>query len=169
MKRILAAALLAGISFQPAFAADAAPSGKSITFKTAEGVEAGTARLTESPHGVLIHLDLHDITPGEHAFHIHENGTCDPATKFESAGGHFNPDKDEHGYQAAKGPHDGDMPNLVVPENGKIQANIFNEEVEMKDLLADNGTALIVHAGADDYKSQPSGNAGDRFACAEIK
>lgn len=147
----------------------ASASGKTVTFNNAEGLETGTAILTPANEGLLIKLNLRNLPPGEHAFHIHENGVCDAAAKFESAGGHYNPDSDEHGYHAPEGHHEGDMPNLTVLPDGTLNTEIFNEEAELDEMVADNGTALMIHEKADDYTTQPSGNAGGRIACAAVK
>jgi Cu-Zn family superoxide dismutase len=98
------------------------------------------------------------------------HGKCDAATHHESAGGHFNPTKAEHGFLAAKGPHAGDMPNQYVGRDGVLRAQIFDGMVSL-DGKNDGvrGRALMVHANSDDYRSQPSGDAGDRVACGVIK
>lgn len=153
----------------PAAAPVAASSGKTVTFINPEGLETGTAILTPASDGVLIKLNLRNLPPGEHAFHFHENGVCDATAKFESAGAHYNPEGDEHGYHAPEGHHEGDMPNLTILPDGTYNGEIFNEEAELEDLTADNGAALMIHEKADDYATQPSGNAGGRIACAVVK
>lgn len=170
---LLMAAVLVGAMSGVAMAgeAPAVSSGpeKTVTFINPEGLETGTAILTPGNDGLLIKLNLRNLPPGQHAFHIHENGTCDAAAKFESAGAHYNPENDEHGYHAPEGHHEGDMPNLTVLPDGTLDMEIFNEEAELEDMIADNGTALMIHEKADDYKTQPSGNAGARIACAVVK
>lgn len=173
MKFTLVLAVLLGTVSSMALAGEApalAPaSGKTVTFNDPEGLETGTAILTGTSSGLLIKLNLRNLSPGEHAFHIHENGVCDGAAHFESAGGHYNLDSDEHGYLAKDGHHGGDMPNLTVLPDGTLNTEIFNEEAELDEMIADNGTALMIHEKADDYTTQPSGNAGGRIACAVIK
>lgn len=131
----------------------------------------GNAKLTQTPGGVLIAAELTGLPPGEHGFHIHEKGRCDPKDGFKTAGGHFAPAKEPHGYLGKKGHHAGDMPNQFVSEDGKLRAHVHNTAVRLtqKSLLDKDGAAIMVHAKADDYRSQPSGEAGDRIACAVIK
>jgi len=118
----------------------------------------------------LIRLDLTGISPGEHAFHVHAIGKCDPPD-FKSAGAHFNPDETKHGLMNPEGPHAGDMPNLHVPESGKLSIEVLNPLVTLRQdraLLDEDGSALVIHAGADDYTTDPAGNAGDRIACGVV-
>ncbi|MCB1884025.1 MAG: superoxide dismutase family protein [Geminicoccaceae bacterium] len=168
-KRILALAAFAGLIAGPAFAAEA---GKA-TFVDASGKEVGTAVLTQTPHGVLLDIDVKGLPTGQHGFHIHDTGKCEAEGGFKSAGGHYAADK-EHGYMVEGGPHPGDMPNQFVQDDGVFRAHVFNDMVSLaKDgdnsLLDDDGSAIIIHSGADDYLSQPSGDAGDRIACAVIE
>lgn len=104
------------------------------------------------------------------AFHVHETGACDHATDHESAGDHFNPASREHGYFAADGPHAGDMPNRYSDADGVVRAQVLNTFVTLGEGDADIlGRALMIHAEADDYTSQPAGEAGDRLACGVIE
>ena len=149
------------------------------SFVNLDGKVIGSATLQETPHGVIIRAELEGLEPGERSSHIHEKGACDPATKFESAGGHFNPGKHQHGFMAEQGPHAGDMPNQFVGEDGKLSVNILNTAITIGTAEVDNttvasvadedGSAIVIHAGADDYRSQPAGNAGDRIACGVIE
>ena len=162
----LAAALLAAPAVAiPVLAADQA----SAVLKDAQGAELGKATLTATPGGVLISLDLTALPAGDHAFHIHAIGKCEPPD-FKSAGGHFNPDSTKHGLMNPEGPHAGDMPNLHVPEGGKLKIEVLNPTVtlEAESLLDDDGSAIVIHSGSDDYTSDPAGNAGDRIACGVI-
>ena len=134
----------------------------------AEGKSVGTVELTETPHGTLLIVDLENLPEGIHAFHVHETGSCEPP--FTSAGGHFNPTGAKHGLEAPEGMHAGDMPNFHVPSSGAVTLEIFNAQLTLSDdLLDDDGAAIVVHAGADDYRSDPAGDAGDRIACGVIK
>lgn len=137
-----------------------------------ENKNIGKAELKEEPEGVVIKLEAENLPPGTHGFHIHETGKCEAPT-FESAGGHFNPTGASHGFDHEEGPHAGDLPNLEVPEDGKVEEEVTAENVTLKpeeenSLLGPEGTALVIHAEADDGKSQPAGDAGDRIACGVI-
>ena len=142
------------------------------TFINASGQEIGTATLNETPQGVLINLEVNGLPPGVHAFHIHETGVCDAQNGFESAGSHYAPGGSEHGYEASGGPHAGDLPNQYVSQDGVLKAEILSHMTTISEgdapLLDNNGSALVIHSGADDYSSQPSGDAGDRIACAPV-
>ena len=148
-----------------------AQSGKA-TLKDAGGKEVGSAQLSQTPHGVLVRLTLKGIPAGEHAFHVHQTGKCEPP--FTTAGGHFNPGNKKHGIMVADGPHAGDMPNLHIPSDGNLAIEVLNAAVTLdKDkpnsLYKPEGTALIIHAGKDDYKTDPTGDAGGRIACGVVE
>jgi Cu-Zn family superoxide dismutase len=149
----------------PAFAADTA----TAILKDPDGKEVGKVTLTAVPTGVLLDADLTALPPGDHAFHIHEFGKCE-TPDFKSAGGHFNPEEDEHGLMNKAGPHSGDMPNIHVPENGKLHIEVLNQMVNLSQGLLDaDGSAIVIHEGPDDYTSDPAGDAGPRIACGVIE
>lgn len=141
-----------------------------VGFISAEGADIGTATLTPTPAGLLIELDLHDLTPNTwHGFHIHETGVCDAEDGFKSAGGHFAGSATEHGFLSAGGPHVGDMPNQYVASDGTLKAQVLNTMAVLGgDTDNVSGRAFMLHGGPDDYQSQPSGAAGDRVGCAVI-
>lgn len=149
------------------------PQQAEATFHNQQGQEVGKAILAQTASGVLIEMELSNIPEGEHGFHIHETGVCDAADGFKSAGSHFEPAQHQHGYMAADGPHAGDMPNQFAGSDGRLAANVLNSNVTLSDgptsMLDADGSAIIVHAKRDDYTSQPTGDAGDRIACAVIE
>jgi Cu-Zn family superoxide dismutase len=143
-----------------------------VSMEDAEGNVVATALLTEGEEGVNIELEAENLPPGTKGFHIHENPECG-APDFESAGGHFNPTNANHGFNDPEGPHAGDLPNIEVTEDGtayeEVTADMVTLEQEGENsLYADGGTSLMIHAEADDYESQPAGDAGDRIACGVI-
>ena len=140
----------------------------------ADGESIGTATFTQTASGeVLVRAEISGLEPGEHGFHIHETGECDPATGFDSAGGHYAGEGDPQHGLVEGGPHAGDMPNQTVGEDGMLMAEVFNPRITLdgdtNPLNDEDGSALLVHAGADDYTSQPSGEAGGRVACGVIE
>jgi len=132
----------------------------------------GSVKFTEVPEGVKMALEVSKLSPGVHAFHIHAAGKCDPPD-FKSAGGHFNPEGKKHGLKNPEGPHAGDMENITVGQDGKGAAEVVNLRVRLGEgknsLFQPGGTAVVIHAKADDMVSDPAGNAGDRIACGVIE
>jgi superoxide dismutase, Cu-Zn family len=140
----------------------------------AQGKEIGSAKITSTADGVKISVKVSDLTAGEHGIHIHNVGKCEgPA--FTTAGGHFNPTSAHHGTKNTQDPHPhlGDLQNLVVSDKGKGDATFMVTGATLGDgpnsLFHDGGTSLVIHAKADDYTSDPSGNSGDRIACGVIE
>jgi superoxide dismutase, Cu-Zn family len=151
--------------------AAAPPMSAKATLKDAQGKTLGEATLRESSAGVLVKLDLQGVPTGPHALHIHTVGKCDPPD-FMTAGGHFNPTTMKHGLLAAGGPHAGDMPNVFVPADGKLSIEVLDANVTIaagaKSVFDTDGSALMLHAAADDYTTDPTGSAGGRLACGVI-
>ena len=140
--------------------------------KNAKGEVIGTAVFMQMPDSVTIDLTISGLTPGKHGIHIHEFGKCD-APDFKTAGGHFNPTGKHHGVNNPKGgPHAGDLPNLVVGADGKVDVRLVAKGVSLipgpNSLLKPGGTSLVIHAGPDDEMSDPAGNSGARVACGVI-
>ncbi|MDP1542760.1 MAG: superoxide dismutase family protein [Polycyclovorans sp.] len=134
------------------------------------GETIGTATLRQLETGTVVELSASGLPPGTMGVHFHETGRCDTRNQFKSAGGHYAPEDNTHGFASSDGPHAGDMPNLQVGEDGKLDLDILNTRVSLdrsgSRLLDDDGAALIIHANADDGRSQPSGQSGKRIACA---
>ena len=148
---------------------------KDLTVKLADGKgqPIGTAKISENKAGgVQIKLDVKNLAPGEHALHFHCTAKCEgPA--FTTAGGHFNPAMKQHGKDNPMGSHAGDMPNLHVPQSGELVVEILNPAITLEkgkpnSVFDADGSAVVIHAKADDYKSDPAGNAGERIACGVI-
>ena len=163
---LLAALLCAGVALPAAAQTASAP------LKDAQGKEIGAVNLTQTPRGVLINVSVKGLPPGEHAFHVHAVGKCEPP--FTTAGGHFNPDGKKHGLMAADGAHAGDMPNLHIPQSGELTVEIVNAAITLEkgkpnSVFDADGSALVIHAGSDDYKTDPTGEAGGRIACGVVQ
>lgn len=146
--------------------------GTKVPVLGASGKSIGTVVLQDTPNGVLVTTDVKGLPAGEHGFHFHEKGMCDAKQKFTTAGAHFAPGGTQHGLMVQGGPHGGDMPNAMIGTDGKLNSQVLNTGVTlgagMKSLADADGSALVIHAKPDDYKTQPSGDAGDRIACAVV-
>jgi Cu-Zn family superoxide dismutase len=142
-----------------------------VQLQDAQGKPVGTATLSEASAGIRMDVRVENLTPGEHAIHFHQNAKCE-APDFKSAGPHFNPDGKKHGLDNPEGHHAGDNPNFTVGANGKARFKRDDKDVtfgsDSHSLFSNGGTALVIHAKADDQKTDPAGNAGDRVACGVI-
>jgi Cu-Zn family superoxide dismutase len=132
------------------------------------GQSVGTVRAWQTAGGVSFHIEATGLPHGLHGIHVHAVGRCDPPD-FTTAGGHWNPADKKHGTNNPLGPHAGDLPNVEVAANGVLSATVTLPGASMAGLLDADGSALVLHAAADDYKTDPSGNSGARIACAVIR
>lgn len=134
------------------------------TLRLPDGGDTGTATAQEIAGGVRIRLNLRALPPGVHGVHVHTTGRCDPPD-FASAGAHWNPANTQHGVYNPKGPHQGDLPNLEIAADGRGTATMSMPGATLAGLLDTDGSAIVVHAKADDLTTDPSGNSGARLAC----
>ncbi len=167
------AAVANEVAFDTAAGGNSAMAGvpQSFNFNGGDGALLGTVTVSEDPAGLVMNISAVGMPAGVHGIHLHEKGLCD-GPKFESAGGHWNPAAKKHGRDNPAGAHAGDLANLTVAADGTATVSIPVAGAMMASgpmMLADaDGTALVVHAKADDYKTDPSGASGDRVACAVV-
>jgi Cu-Zn family superoxide dismutase len=151
----------------------------SATLVDAAGVTVGTVRLTEAVvdsggplGGVVMSGTLSGLTPGLHGLHVHAVGKCDATGAFATAGAHVNPDAHKHGLESTDGPHAGDLPNVIVAESGIAGVAARSVRVTLGEgatsLFDADGSALVLHASADDQRTDPSGGSGARIACGVV-
>lgn len=140
-----------------------------VTLRNASGETVGNATLRESTVGLLINGSVSGLPAGTHAIHVHTVGQCTPT--FAAAGGHYNPAGRQHGFLSPNGHHAGDLPNLHVPSSGNLTFELTLPNVRLggtDGLLDADGASLVVHAAADDHRTDPAGASGDRIACGVI-
>jgi Cu-Zn family superoxide dismutase len=142
--------------------------GAPMTLVNSAGQAIGTVRAWQTAGGIAFRIDARGLPHGVHGIHVHPIGRCDPPD-FASAGTHWNPTNKQHGLNNPNGPHAGDMPNVTVAANGVLQETVILPHANMAELLDADGAAILIHANADDYVSQPSGNSGPKIACAVLR
>lgn len=157
----------------PAASANPATGPVNVDIVNSKGQAVGKAVLTQQDNGVRIHIEASKLPPGVHGIHFHETGKCG-TPDFKNAGAHFNPGKKQHGFHNPKGFHAGDLPNITVKDDGTVVADLVSNQVSLvkgqpNSLIKKGGSALVIHEQADDYKTDPAGNSGNRIACGVIK
>ncbi|HEU0311404.1 MAG TPA: superoxide dismutase family protein [Sphingomicrobium sp.] len=142
------------------------PSGDapSIPLINSAGASTGAVQAEMRPGGTYLRIAVEGLSPGDHGLHLHAVGRCD-GPDFKNAGGHWNPEGRQHGHLNPAGQHKGDLPNLTVSASGRGAINFLVSGQPLNDA---DGTSLVIHAQADDYRTDPSGNSGDRIACAVL-
>lgn len=171
MMRMWGVALSAALLVWAGTASAAGPQIATAALKTSDGADIGTVTLTEAPAGVLIKLELKGLPPGPHGLNVHETGKCE--ADFAGAGAVYNPLGAKHGFLNEEGPMAGNLPNVHAGADGAVTAELLSTHLtlsaEAEDGLFDaDGASIVIYGLADDYVTEPDGNAGKRLACAPI-
>lgn len=172
-RKFLLLALFATFVVPHAMAEQAERITKSSEIINNKGEKMGEISLVQGTKGVLITIKASGLTPGYHGMHFHSVGDCSDHHEFQHAKGHVDPHKKPHGYLHPEGPHEGNLPNLVVAKDGTVEAEHYSELVSLTagdaNLLDSDGSAFIIHAQKDDHITQPIGGSGARVGCAVIR
>lgn len=176
MRKLLAGVGLAALGMLSLTAGAQAGAKKTVQvqLQNSQGQSAGKVMFLSAKKGVKMKISLENVPFGEHAVHIHQNPVCD-APDFKGAGGHFNPAGKKHGFENPMGHHNGDLPkNVSVGENHRGEATFVLTDISLdpsaaNSIFANGGTSVVVHEKADDMKTDPTGNAGNRIACGVVK
>ena len=175
MKTLVITTLLATSMSHTAFAADHIGEKAHSVILNNQGEDIGQAQYTQGSEGVLVEIKLDGLPAGKLGMHFHEVGSCEDHEQFKMAKGHIMPIGKPHGYLHPEGPHEGNLPNLIVYEDGSAHVELYTELVSLSGrggkvaLLDDNGSVLMIHINEDDHATQPIGGAGARIACGVIK
>lgn len=140
------------------------------TLRDGQGREVGRAVLSDTPAGTLVRLELSGLAPGWHAVHLHGTGRCDPP--FQTAGSHWDTGARQHGFLSTQGGHSGDLPNVLVRADSGATVEFLASQAALSgaaSVLDADGAAIVVHAGPDDYRTDPAGNSGGRVACGVLE
>lgn len=167
---LLVVPLLAACATYGSAASGGSASSAVATVRDATGRELGTLTVSQTGAGLATTGTLRHLAPGTHGIHLHTAGMCDGS--FTSAGGHWNPTAHQHGFENPQGPHEGDMENIVVGADSSAIVAVSTRGGELRGangLLDADGAAVVVHAGPDDYRSDPSGNSGARVGCGVVR
>lgn len=138
-----------------------------VSLINTSGQALGTVTAAQTSGGVTLTINASGVPHGLHGLHVHTVGRCDPPG-FETAGAHWNPAGSEHGFNNQEGPHAGDLPNISASSSGVVRETVVLATTSLAQLADADGSALVIHASADDYVTDPSGNSGDRIACAVL-
>ncbi len=169
MKKIVFLSMILGGALLSCAEESQIPTKAQAVLNPTEGNEVhGTVTFMATDKGVLVAVDVDGLTPGKHGFHIHEKGDCN-SPDGSAAGGHFNPHSMEHGSPEDATRHDGDMGNIIADVKGHAHLEYIDPKISLVGEHTVIGRSVIVHAGEDDFKTQPTGNAGARVACGVIE
>jgi Cu-Zn family superoxide dismutase len=146
---------------------DAPSNATAVALVGSSGQQVGTVRMWQTPGAVSFRIEGNGLGVGRKGLHVHAVGRCD-APAFTTAGSHWNPAARKHGLSNPQGPHAGDLPNVPVAANGSLRETVVLSGTSLAALADADGSALVLHAGEDDNVTDPSGNSGDRIACAVL-
>lgn len=166
MGRVILLTIAAGVVAACA-AVDVPVPAPPVSLVNASGQVIGTVAPAQTSGGVSLLINSSGLPHGLHGVHVHSVGRCDPPS-FESAGAHWNPAARQHGFNNPQGPHAGDLPNIAVSSSGVVRETVVLGGTSVAQLSDADGSALVIHANADDYVTDPSGNSGGRIACAVL-
>lgn len=160
-------AIAAGGALAGCAAVDVPVPAPPVSLINSGGQVIGSVAPAQTSGGVSLVISASGVPHGLHGVHVHAVGRCDPAS-FDSAGSHWNPASRKHGFNDQQGPHAGDLPNVAASSSGVVRETVVLAAASLAQLADADGSALVIHAGADDYVTDPSGNSGAKIACAVL-